>query len=133
MIFKVVRGWNGKKMVQNDKKLCLSCSISQESNIWSSFVVYKCKMMSRWGFFYFFKNLIFQVNKLKFFPEHVCLKLWLYLIWLTLSKAYILLRDNPCFHKTNAICYICKFIVREHEICYKSTHNLIFFNIWCFL
>ena len=67
------------KRAKNGQKcqiICLSHSISQEPYIIrSSFVVHKCKMMSYRGFFYFFKNLIFQVNKLKFFPEHVCLKL----------------------------------------------------------
>ena len=86
-------------------------------------------MMSYRGFFYFFKNLIFQVNKLKFFPEHVCLKLWLYLIWLTLSRAYILLRDNPCFHKTNAICYICKFMYVSMKYATK-VHTIWFFSIF---
>ena len=41
-----VGGVKGQKMVQNDKKLCLSHSISQElSIIWLSFVLQMCKMI----------------------------------------------------------------------------------------
>ena len=53
------------KIVQKDKKFCLSPSISQETYIiWLSSVVLKCKMMISVGFFFFhfFKILIFQVD-----------------------------------------------------------------------
>ena len=52
-----------KKLAQNDKKFCMSCSISQKQYIiWSSFVVHKCKMIISTGaFFHFFNILIFQV------------------------------------------------------------------------
>ena len=32
------------------------------------------------------------------------------------------------FQKANASCYICKFLVRKQEKCYKSIQNLIFFQ-----
>ena len=62
-IFWVVREVNRPKMVQNDKKFCLSCFISQELYIiWLSFVVHMCKMMISPGFlFIFFKIFIFRV------------------------------------------------------------------------
>ena len=47
-------------MVQNEKKFCPSCSISQEPYIrWSSFVVCKCKMIIYSGFFPIFSKLWF--------------------------------------------------------------------------
>ena len=66
LILCVVSGGNGikgQKMVQNEKKFCLLCSISQESYIiWFSFVVLMFKMIIPPGFFFhFFKILIFQV------------------------------------------------------------------------
>ena len=43
-------------MIQNDRKLCLLCSISQELYIiYSSFDVHKCKMISPDAFFIFLK------------------------------------------------------------------------------
>ena len=63
LILQVFRWVKGQKMVQNDKKLCLSCCISQELYIiWLLFVVHCSKMMiSPSVFFHFFKILIFQV------------------------------------------------------------------------
>ena len=63
LIFRVFRGIKGQKMVQNDIKLSLSCSIYQEPYIkWLSFMVHMCKMIISPGvFFQFFKILIFQV------------------------------------------------------------------------
>ena len=50
----------GQKLVQNDKKFCLSCSISQEPYIvWLSFVVCKCKMIISSGFFVIFSKFWF--------------------------------------------------------------------------
>ena len=51
-------------MVQNETKICLSCSISKELYIiWSTFVVYECRIMFPGGFsFHFFKILIFQLG-----------------------------------------------------------------------
>ena len=53
----------GQKMVQNEKKLCLLCSISQEPYIiWLSFMVHMCKTIITAGvFFPFFRILIFWV------------------------------------------------------------------------
>ena len=49
-------------MVQNDKKFCLLCSISQEPYIiWLSFMVQMCKMIISPGVFFNFKILIFWV------------------------------------------------------------------------
>ena len=40
-------GVKGQKPIQNDKKICLSHSISQKASIiWSSFLVHLCKMMT---------------------------------------------------------------------------------------
>ena len=55
-----------KKIVENDKKICILCSMSQEPYIiWSSFVVHKCKMIISpqcfFFFFHFFKNVNFWV------------------------------------------------------------------------
>ena len=51
-------------MVQNDKKLCLSCSISQERYIiWLSLMVQMCKMIISPGVFFNVKILIFKVVK----------------------------------------------------------------------
>ena len=63
LIFQVVDRVKRQKMVWNDKKLCASLSISQESYImWSSLVVHKCKMIFS-GVFHFAKILIFGVIK----------------------------------------------------------------------
>ena len=44
-------------MVQNDKKLCPWCSISQEPYImWLSFMVHLCKMIISRGIFYIFSK-----------------------------------------------------------------------------
>ena len=63
LIFWVDSGVEGQKVAQNDKKLCLPGSISQESYIiWLSCVVHKCKMMISpgvFGFFSFFQNFDF--------------------------------------------------------------------------
>ena len=64
LIFWVHRGVKGQKMVQNDKKLCLLCSISQEPYIiWLSFMVQMCKMIISPGMFFSVKILISQVVK----------------------------------------------------------------------
>ena len=55
LIFWVVRGVKGQKIVQNDKNLCLSCSISYETYIiWLSFVAYKFKMIISCSLFFSF-------------------------------------------------------------------------------
>ena len=66
LIFQVVNGVKGQKMVHNDKKLCPSRSISQEPYImWFSFMVQMYKMIISPGvFFHFFKILNFLVVKL---------------------------------------------------------------------
>ena len=47
LIFQVVSCMEGQKMAQNDKKFCLSCSISQEPGvIWFLFIVYMYKIIS---------------------------------------------------------------------------------------
>ena len=52
----------GQKMVQNDKKLCLLWSISQEPYImWLSFMVQKCKIIISPDGFFNFEIMIFQV------------------------------------------------------------------------
>ena len=60
LIFWVVSGVKRQKMVQNEKKICLSRSISQEPYIiWFLFMIHMCKMMISSGLF--FKILIFRV------------------------------------------------------------------------
>ena len=64
--FKMLFLWvvKGQKMVQNDKKFCLLCWVSQEPYlIWLLFMVYMCKMifLGIFFFFHFFKISIFRV------------------------------------------------------------------------
>ena len=61
MIFEVFRVVKGQKIVQNEKNLCLSYSISQDPYIiWLSFMVHLCKIMiSPYVFFTFFSNFNF--------------------------------------------------------------------------
>ena len=100
-IFHAVRRVKGQKMVQNDKKLCLLCPISQEPYItWLSFMVHMCKIISPAGFvfflffhfFYFLKILIFQIvrgvkrqktvqNNKKICPSHFT-SLKPFIIWM---------------------------------------------------
>ena len=55
-----VRSVNGQKMVQNDKKICLSHSISQEPYIiWLSFTVHMCKMIISPRVFFSFSKFWF--------------------------------------------------------------------------
>ena len=81
-------------------------------------------------------NLAYKINgknhtiKLNFFPEHVCLN-YDYIWYDRLYPGHILLRDNRCFHKAKASCYVRKFLVIKQEKCCKSTQNLIFFQ--CFM
>ena len=65
-IFCVVTGVKLQK-VQNDKKLCRSCSMSQEPCIiWSLFMIHMCKRIISTGvFFQFFKILNIQVSGVK--------------------------------------------------------------------
>ena len=54
------RAWRAK-MVQNEKKFCLSCSISLESYIiWFSFIVLMCKMIIPRGDFFIFSKFRFS-------------------------------------------------------------------------
>ena len=78
--------WKGKKMVQNDKKFCLSHLMSQEwcNIIWSSLMVlYKMRIFPS-IFFIFFKILFFEIirdvksnNWPKMTKNSVCLSLHL--------------------------------------------------------
>ena len=56
LIFWVVMGVKGQRIARNGKKFCLSCSISQEPNIWSSFAVHKCKIIISPGFCFIFSK-----------------------------------------------------------------------------
>ena len=61
LIFQVVRGVKGQKMVQNNKKFCQPHFISQESFIiWLSFIVHIYKMIISSGLFFFFSNFWFS-------------------------------------------------------------------------
>ena len=60
LIFRVFRGIKGQKIVQNDKKFCLSCSVSQEPYIiWLSFMVHLCKMIISPVVFFIFSKYWF--------------------------------------------------------------------------
>ena len=64
LIFWVHSRVKGQKMVWNDKKLCLLCTISQKPHIiWLSFEVQICKMIISPGVFFNVKIFIFQVVK----------------------------------------------------------------------
>ena len=75
-------GCKGQKMVQNEKKFCLSHSISQEPYIrWSSFVVCKCKMIISSGIFF------------------ILLKLWFFrLLGGSKGKNWPKMTENSVFH-----------------------------------
>ena len=61
LIFSINSGVKGQKMAQNDKKLCLSHSISQEAYIiCSSFLVHICEMMTSPNAFFIFSKLEFS-------------------------------------------------------------------------
>ena len=61
LIFWVVSWIKVQKMVQNDKEICLSCSISQEPYIiWFLFMVHICKMIISLGIFLIFPNFDFS-------------------------------------------------------------------------
>ena len=58
--FWVVRGMKVQKIVQNDEKFCLSCSISQKLYIiWLSCMVQMCKMIISVSVFLIFSNFDF--------------------------------------------------------------------------
>ena len=60
LIFWVHRGVKEQKAVQNDRKFCLSHSVSQEPYIiWFWFLVHMCKMMISPGNFFIFQNFDF--------------------------------------------------------------------------
>ena len=61
LIFWVVRGVKGQKVVQNKKKLYLTCYISQETYIiWFSFMVHICKIITSTGVFSIFSKFWFS-------------------------------------------------------------------------
>ena len=58
--FGLLGGAKGQKIVQNDKKICLSCSIFQEPYIiWLSYMVHMCKVIISPGVFSLFENFDF--------------------------------------------------------------------------
>ena len=60
LIFQVFRVVKVQKIVQNDKKFCPSCSISQELYIiWLLFMVHMCKMILSPGNFFIFSRFWF--------------------------------------------------------------------------
>ena len=60
LICRVAIEVKGQKIVQNYKKFCRSCSISQEPHIWLSFMVHICKMIIPPGaFLVVFQNFDF--------------------------------------------------------------------------
>ena len=60
LIFGIISGVKGQKMAQNDKKFCLSHSVSQELYIiWLWFLVHMCKMTIPPAIFSFFQKIDF--------------------------------------------------------------------------
>ena len=59
LIFKVFREVEGQKMVQNDKKLWLSCWYLKNHTLWLWFMVHVCKMIISPGIFLIFQNFDF--------------------------------------------------------------------------
>ena len=60
LIFWVVSGVKGQKMVQNKKRICLSPCISPESYItWFSFMAHMCKMIISTDIFFIFSKFWF--------------------------------------------------------------------------
>ena len=58
--FGLLGGLEGQNTIQNDKKFCLSCSISQEPFIiWLPFMVHMCQMIISPCNFLFFQNFDF--------------------------------------------------------------------------
>ena len=89
LIFWTVSGVNGERKVQNEKKFCLSHSISQEPYIiWFSFVVHMYKMIISPGVF-FIQNFNFpgcwtkKVQKDKKFCLSPSISQEAYIIWLS--------------------------------------------------
>ena len=122
LIFWVYRWVKGQKMVQNDKKLCLLHSISQEPYIWFSFMVQMCKMIISSGVFFTVKILIFQAVKgLKgqkmaqkvenFFLSHLVFQ-ELYIIWSSfMVDMYVKWQKILCLtpYPSNRTSYDCGF------------------------
>ena len=59
-IFGVNSGVKGQKVTQNNKKLCLLHSISQEAYIWSWFLMHMCKKMTSPDTFFIFSKFWFS-------------------------------------------------------------------------
>ena len=58
--FQIVGSVKGQKMAQNEKKVCLSCFISQESFIiWSSFMIHMCNRIIYTGLCYIYSRFLF--------------------------------------------------------------------------
>ena len=84
-------GERAQKTVQNDKKFCLSRSISQETyTIWFSCMVQMCQMIISPGAFFNFKNLIFQVARVLKWQKMTQNDKNFYLSYLTFQKPYII-------------------------------------------
>ena len=124
LIFWVHRWIKGQKTVQNDKKLCLSHSISQEPYItWLSFMVQMCKMIISAGVFFNVKILIFQVvikglkgqkmaqNVENFCQSHLMFQ-ELYIIWSSCMVHINVQKDNISRHFFHFFrsCRACKSI-----------------------
>ena len=61
LTFPSFSGVKGQKMAQNNKKFCLSCSISQEPYIiWMSSMLHMCKMITAPGVFFIFSKFWFS-------------------------------------------------------------------------
>ena len=109
LIFLVHRGVKGQQTVQNDKKLSLLRSISQEPYIiWLSFIVQIFKMIISPGIFFSFKILTFWVvrelkaQKMAQNDRNFCLSHLVfqepYIIWSSIMVHMFLKKDNISRH-----------------------------------
>ena len=135
LISRVVSGGRGlkwQKMVQNDKKLCLSPSIFQESNIWlvpnhmcpwctydCAFMVPMCKMIISSGvLLILLRILIFGINR----------------GWM--GKKWPSMRKNPVFlsHSVSQEPYIIwlRFLVYMGKMMTSPAIFIIFSKFWFF-
>ena len=112
-------GFFGGKRVKNspnDKKLRLSCSISQEHTSWLSFAVHMCKTIISPGvFFTFFQILSFGVNSRVRGQEMAENDKWClqhstsqesYIIWLWFVA-------HMCIYCVVLVCYFFESVIRK--------------------
>ena len=135
MIFWVHRAIKGQKTVQNDKKFCLSCSMSQEPYIiWLWFLVHICKMMISQAKFLIFQNWFLGFLGGKRAKNNLKSPIWVcFTLYLKNCRLYHQDFDNDiyrCFSLfffKNAALYILTFcFLLAHFNCFLN--NCLFFK-----